>query len=103
MTFQHNTLYSITPSPDGSVDTRFKDGTKPGSGQPLIQLNLATFATLMAAFANMVSGDVVTVNLAPAYSGAGAANATLAILTLSGDDAAANGWVISGTRLTATA
>jgi hypothetical protein len=103
MTFPHNTLYSVTPSADGTVDTRFKDGSKPGGSGSLITLDLTIYAGLMAGFANMVSGDVVTRDLITAMGGQGVAKARLSLVTLSGDDAAANGWVINGTKLTATA
>jgi hypothetical protein len=103
MTFPHNTLYYIVPNKDGSVDTRFKDGSKPISGTSLLTLDVTAFASLMNGFGNMNVGDTVTRDLASTISGPGVTKAVFSIISLSGDDAAASGWFFNGTKLTATA
>jgi len=81
-------------NPDGSHDTAFPTGNKPQEDASLACNNSAQPQPT-----NQVVGTAYSHNVRQYFSGTAASTATLALVTVSGDDAAANGWSISGNNL----
>jgi len=86
------------PSPDGSLDLHYPAGDKP----PYFTLSwdnsgLQTFAALVA---DRTVGTSFSSNVRQYLAGTNAATATLSVVTVSGTDAIANGWGVSGSNVT---
>jgi hypothetical protein len=94
MTIAHDNRVEAEPNADGSNDTRWPNGDKPVSGTAL------TFnASLYAAFGSFLSlpiNQTASFNIRSILGGSEAATAAISLVTISGNDAAAGGWAISG-------
>jgi regulation of enolase protein 1 (concanavalin A-like superfamily) len=84
-------------NPDGTGDTEYPTGTKPpGVGTA----SWGDLSALSAAIAQRTTGTAFSHNIRQYLTGTAAPAATLSLATVSGDNAAAEGWAISGDTLT---
>lgn len=87
---------TLTRNPDGSYSPEFRQGNKPPDPPTLDCTNPGT-----AELTGLLNGaGTYSENVRDDFTGTGAAACTLALVSVSGDDAATNGWAISGDNLT---
>jgi len=82
-------------NPDGTQDTAYPNGDKPNNAPTLACDNSA-----QAQPTGQTVGVAYSHNVRQYLTGTAAATATLALVTVSGDDAAANGWAVGANNLT---
>lgn len=98
----HDNLYSLAVNPDSSYDTQFENGDKPVAG-PLVAVDPVAYAALMGSLQNLPAGVSVSKNVRSVLTGAEKDTAVISLVTVSGNDAAADGWTAPGTASNLTA
>lgn len=88
-------VFNWRASSDGTLDGHYKDGDKTPGGGTLFWINAS-----LPNLTNKTTGTPYSSDIRAALSGTLAASAVLTVTTVSGTDAAANGWLISGDNLT---
>lgn len=92
--------YTWEPNPDGTVDGHYPTGNKNPNVATAAWDNVALQLGLAVAIAQRTTGSSFSHDLRQYLTGSAAATATLSVATVSGDDAASEGWAISGDNLT---
>jgi hypothetical protein len=83
--------FRLAVNGDGTRDTDYPAGDKPPSAATLSWADLSAVAALIA---SRTTGSAFSHDVRQYLSGTGAATATITIVTVSGDDAASEGWSI---------
>jgi hypothetical protein len=89
-----NVRFTLVRNADGTISTAYPAGDK------IPVLTLACDDSAAPSLVNLVTGTAYSADVRQYFSGTGAAGATLSVRTVSGDDATAEGWGISGNNLT---
>jgi hypothetical protein len=86
--------YQLLQNTDGTFDVQYPSGNKNSS--TLLVINLTAYNSSPPQATNLPVGQAVSFNLSQFLLGTDAAIATLAIQTVSGNNAASSGWSVSG-------
>lgn len=84
----------LTPNADGSIDTRYPDGSKPFVQPSSLGIDTNNFNAANINLAGITQGQTVTINFRQYLTGTSAATATLSVNAISGN---LNGWKIDST------